>query len=80
MLRGFLVVDRTCCMVVVVVMVRVRVGLTICIRTTFVPGLLIKVYVQQGALSSPVWTSTALLTTALIKFGIRLPLRRGPLS
>jgi len=67
-------------MVVVVVMVRVRVGLTICIWTTPAPGLLIKVYVQQGTLFSPVWTPAALLTTALIKFGIQLPLRRGLLS
>ena len=67
-------------MVVVVVMVRVRVGLTICIRTTSTPRLLIKVYVQQSVLSSSVWTPTALLTTALIEFGIRLPLRREPLS
>jgi len=54
MLRGFLVVGRTYYMVVMVVMVRMRVGLTICIRMISAPGLLIKVYVQQGALSLPV--------------------------
>jgi len=44
------------------------------------PGLLTKAYVQQGIQSSPVWTPIALPTTAPIKFGIQLPLRRGHLS
>ena len=78
MLREFppVVVTKTCCRVVVVVIG----GLMI--RTLMIPdpGLLTKAYVQQGAQSSPVWTSIALPTTAPIKFGIRLPLRRGPLS
>ena len=81
MLREFspVVVAKICCRVVVVV-VMVMEGLMI--RTLMIPdpGLLTKAYVQQGAQSSPVWTSIALLTTAPIKFGIRLPLRRGPLS
>ena len=64
-------------MVVVVVMVMVMV--TTCTLTILDPGLLTKAYIQQGVQSSPVWIPTALLTTALIKFGIRLPLRRGPL-
>ena len=64
-------------MVVVVVMVMVMVTT----RTPMIldPGLLTKAYIQQSTQSLPVWISTALLTTALIKFGIRLPLRRGPL-
>ena len=41
---------------------------------------LTKAYVQQSMQSSPVWTPIALPTTAPIKFGIRLPLKRGPLS
>jgi len=64
-------------MVVVVVMVIVIV--TTCTLTILDPGLLTKAYIQQGVQSSPVWIPTTLLTTALIKFGIRLPLRRGPL-
>jgi len=43
------------------------------------PGLLTKTYIQWGVQYLSVWIPTALLTTALIKFGIRLPLRRGPL-
>ena len=81
MLREFssVVVAKTCCrVVVVVVMVMER----LMIRTLMIPdpGLLTKAYVQQGMQSSPVWTPIALPTTAPIKFGIRLPLRRGPLS
>jgi len=80
MLREFppIVIAKTCCRVVVVVMVMG--GLMICTLMIPDPGLLTKAYVQQGAQSSPVWTSIALLTTAPIKFGIQLPLRRGPLS
>ena len=81
MLREFspVVVAKICCRVVVVV-VMVMEGLMI--RTLMIPdpGLLTKAYVQQSMQSLPVWTPIALLTTALIKFGIRLPLRRGPLS
>ena len=81
MLREFspVVVAKICCRVVVVV-VMVMEGLMI--RTLMIPnpGLLTKTYVQQGMQSSPVWTPIVLLTTAPIKFGIRLPLRRGPLS
>ena len=64
-------------MVVVVVMVIVMV--MTCTPMILDPGLLTKAYIQQDAQSSPVWILTTLLTTALIKFGIRLPLRRGPL-
>jgi len=64
----------------VVVVVIVIEGLMICTLMIPDPGLLTKAYVQQGVQSSPVWTPIALPTTALIKFGIRLPLRRGPLS
>ena len=64
-------------MVVVVVMVMVM--MTTRTPTILDPGLLTKAYIQQDAQSSPVWIPTALLTTALIKFGIQLPLRRGPL-
>ena len=64
-------------MVVVVVMVMVMV--MACTLMILDPGLLTKAYIQQGMQSLPVWIPTALLTTALIKFGIRLPLRRGPL-
>ena len=46
------------------------IGLMIHILMTPDPVLLVKLYVQQGAKSSPVWTPTALLTTALVKFGI----------
>ena len=81
MLREFspIVVAKICCRVVVVV-VMVMEGLMI--RTLMIPdpGLLTKAYVQQSMQSLPVWTPIALLTTALIKFGIRLSLRRGPLS
>ena len=82
MLREFppVVVAKTYCRVVVVVMVMVMEGLMICTLMIPDPGLLTKAYVQQGVQSSPVWTPIALPTTALIKFGIRLPLRRGPLS
>jgi len=80
MLREFspVVVAETCCRVVVVVMV---IG-GLMIHTLMIPdpGLLTKAYVQQGMQSSPVWTPIALLTTAPIKFGIQLPLRKGPLS
>ena len=64
-------------MVVVVVIVIV----IVMTRTPTIPdpGLLTKTYIQQGTQSSPVWIPTTLLTTALIKFGIQLPLRRGPL-
>ena len=41
------------------------------------PVLLTKTYIQQSVQSSSVWIPTTLLTTALIKFGIQLPLRRG---
>ena len=73
MLRGFpsvVVVETYCRVVVVVVMVMVMGGLMI--RTLMIPdpGLLTKAYVQQGMQSLPVWTSIALPTTALIKFGI----------
>jgi len=64
-------------MVVVVVMVMVMV--TTRTLTILDPGLLTKAYIQQSTQSSPVWIPTTLLTTALIKFGIRLPLRKGPL-
>ena len=64
----------------VVVVVIVIEGLMICTLMIPDPGLLTKAYVQQGTQSSPVWTPIALPTTAPIKFGIRLPLRRGPLS
>ena len=82
MLREFppVVVAKTYYRVVVVVIVMVMEGLMICTLMIPDPGLLTKAYVQQGAQSSPVWTSIALLTTAPIKFGIQLPLRRGPLS
>jgi len=55
---------------VVVVMVMVMGELMI--HTLMIPdlGLLTKAYVQQGMQSLPVWTSIALPTTALIKFGI----------
>ena len=70
MLREFppVVVAKTCCRVVVVVMV---IG-GLMIHTLMIPdpGLLTKAYVQQGAQSSPVSTSIALLTTAPIKFDI----------
>ena len=73
MLREFspVVVAETCCRVVMVVMGELMIP---------DPGLLTKAYVQQSMQSLPVWTPIALLTTALIKFGIRLSLRRGPLS
>ena len=81
MLREFspVVVAKICCRVVVVVVMVIE-GLMI--RTLMIPdpGLLTKAYVQQGMQSLPVWTSIALPTTAPIKFGIRLLLRRGPLS
>ena len=64
---------------VVVVVVVVMVMVTTCTLTILDPGLLTKAYIQQGTQFSPVWMSTALLTTALIKFGIRLPLKREPL-
>ena len=64
----------------VVVVVIVIEGLMICTLMIPDPGLLTKAYVQQGVQSSPVWTPIALPTTAPIKFGIRLPLKRGPLS
>ena len=63
-----IVIAKTCCRVVVVVMVMG--GLMICTLMIPDPGLLTKAYVQQGAQSSPVWTSIALLTTAPIKFDI----------
>ena len=70
MLREFppIVIAKTCCRVVVVVMVMG--GLMICTLMIPDPGLLTKAYVQQGMQSLPVWTSIALPTTALIKFGI----------
>jgi len=57
---------------VVVVMVMVMVMGELMIHTLMIPdlGLLTKAYVQQGMQSLPVWTSIALPTTALIKFGI----------
>ena len=63
MLREFspVVVAETCCRVVMVVMGELMIP---------DPGLLTKAYVQQGMQSLPVWTSIALPTTALIKFGI----------
>ena len=53
-------------MVVVVVMVMVMT----CTLMILDPGLLTKAYIQQSMQFSPVWISTALLTTVLIKFGI----------
>ena len=72
MLREFppVVVAKTYCRVVVVVMVMVMEGLMICTLMIPDPGLLTKAYVQQGIQSSPVWTPIALPTTAPIKFGI----------
>ena len=68
MLRGFpsVVVETYCRVVVVMVMGELM------IHTLMIPdpGLLTKAYVQQGMQSLPVWTSIALPTTALIKFGI----------
>jgi len=80
MLREFspIIVAETCCRMVVVVMVMG--GLMICTLMIPDPRLLTKAYVQQGTQSSPIWTPIALLTTASIKFGIQLLLRRRPLS